>query len=572
MTSLDPPTTSVHWSQVRYAVKFVETGLPKSNRWYVNITGQSSVTSTSNSTTANLPNGTFSYTVTTTDPLYAPAYAPTFTVNARNTSVSLRFGFGYHATFSESGLTAGVAWFVNFTGGGPLLNGTGGSLTTFLPNGTYPLTVASADKHLAPTYVPQLSVAGGTVGASVGFSVVAYAVTFPSGELPTTDTWYLNLTGYQCSPCDLSAAGSTSITPNLGNGTYGVSVATNDKRYAPAHPTGLTVNGAPMAVNVSFALVTYAVTFTESGLSSATNWSITVGTVSGWSKGTSIVLPLSNGTLSYSATVSTGGTSVGTLTVSGSAVKVTLAFHKVTFTVSGLPAGTSWQLTINGATATTTAKSIVLYLAAGTYTYTATVTPSGRATGTFTQNGAALTVALTFYKITFTQSGLPTGTTWQVTSNGATGNSTGKSIVLYLVNGNYTYSIGLVSGYRTTDSGTDVVNGASYTIHSIFQKTTYTVKFTESGLASGTDWCVTFNSVNSCSTTGSISFTGIVNGTSYGYTIGQVPNYTLTGSYTGTITVAGGGQGTITNTVKLSWTLDKDKPTFSEKDLSANSR
>ena len=107
--------------------------------------------------------------------------------------------------------------------------------------------------------------------------------------------------------------------------------------------------------------------------------------------------------------------------MSGAAVKVALSFHKVKFTESGLPEGTGWQLTINGATATTTAKSIVLYLATGTYGYMATVTPSGRATGTFTQNGAALTISLTFYKIKFTESGLPTGANWQVTSNGTTG-------------------------------------------------------------------------------------------------------------------------------------------------------
>ena len=45
----------------------------------------------------------------------------------------------------------GGAWFVNLTGGGPPLNGTGTSLSTFLPNGTYTFTVATGDKHLAPT-------------------------------------------------------------------------------------------------------------------------------------------------------------------------------------------------------------------------------------------------------------------------------------------------------------------------------------------------------------------------------------------------------------------------------------
>jgi hypothetical protein len=77
-----------------------------------------------------------------------------------------------------------------------------------------------------------------------------------------------------------------------------------------------------------------------------------------------------------------------------------------------------------------------------------------------------------------------------------------------------------------------VVSGRAVTVG----LSAYTVVFTESGLPSGTAWCVQLVKNTVCSTSGSIGFT-YGNGT-YAYTVGAVRGYTISPS-TGKVTVAG---------------------------------
>ena len=63
---------TITFAEVKYTVTFTESGLPTSTPWYVNITGQpSSGKITSSSWSISLPNGTYSYTVSTGNKEYA---------------------------------------------------------------------------------------------------------------------------------------------------------------------------------------------------------------------------------------------------------------------------------------------------------------------------------------------------------------------------------------------------------------------------------------------------------------------------------------------------------------------
>ena len=67
----------------------------------------------------------------------------------------------------------------------------------------------------------------------------------------------------------------TTIVVNLVNGTYGYTIATNNKRWAASPVTrSVTVVGAAIAPSISFSQFTYAVTFTESNLPSGVTWYI----------------------------------------------------------------------------------------------------------------------------------------------------------------------------------------------------------------------------------------------------------------------------------------------------------
>ncbi len=67
----------------------------------------------------------------------------------------------------------------------------------------------------------------------------------------------------------------------------------------------------------------------------------------------------------------------------------------------------------------------------------------------------------TTYNVTFSENGLPSGTTWSITFNGKTESSTTASISYTgVANGTYSYTVGSVSGYTANpSSGSITVNG-----------------------------------------------------------------------------------------------------------------
>ena len=69
------------------------------------------------------------------------------------------------------------------------------------------------------------------------------------------------------------------------------------------------------------------------------------------------------------------------------------------------------------------------------------------------------------YAVTFTESGLPGSTPWQVNAGGTTVPSTSTTVVLYLTNGTYTFHVGHVLGYvASPGSGAIRVMGTSLSV------------------------------------------------------------------------------------------------------------
>ncbi len=243
---------------------------------------------------------------------------------------------------------------------------------------------------------------------------------------------------------------------------------------------------------------TYTVTFTETGLTAGTNWSVQVVSVWGmwgWhhvetnsSTGTSLNFSLPNGTYHYRAEPVAGFQSNDTrgfFNVSGGSptpIGVTFSSvptYSVTFTETGLASGTNWTVTVQGRAGwagwegrsvdsiTSSAASITFLLPNGTYHYRAAPVfdySLNGSHGRFTVAGATLPAinvtfsALVTYAVTFNESGLPGGTNWSVrvlgfgpTSAGFlrdTGTSSGTTITLNLPNGTYFYNVERVPGWR----------------------------------------------------------------------------------------------------------------------------
>ncbi len=208
--------------------------------------------------------------------------------------------------------------------------------------------------------------------------------------------------------------------------------------------------------------------------------------------------------------------------------------YSVTFSETGLPAGTSWSVTLGGSQQSSTTGTIVFQMANGTYSWTASATGYSPtpASGSLAVAGASVSKSLSFsvavsYTVSFTESGLPSGTSWSVTLGGTPKSSSTSSIVFSEYNGTYAWSASATGYTGSPSSGSLTVAGANQSQAVTFTANpagTYTVTFTESGLPSGASWSVTFNGSSLSSTTASIAFTS-PNGT-WPFTVGAVSGYT----------------------------------------------
>ena len=497
----------------------------------------------SNQVVATVPVGSAPDAVT-----YDAGRSEVFATNYESNNVSvIQIGPAYTVAFTESGLPSGMSWSVTLNGS--FQNSAGSTIAFTEPNGTYSYTVAAVTGYTVAPSSGTLNVSGAAVSEPISFSpttVATYAVKFIETGLPTGTNWSATLNG------DTEFSTTSTIAFTQPNGTYSFTVASVSGYHVSPSSGNVTVSGAAVTESIAFsprvATTTYAVTFMESGLPSGTTWSVALSGVdrNGSAPG-SIEFNEANGTYSFTVRSVEGYTASplsGSVMVNGAAVTETVTFtpstatmYAVTLTESGLPSGTAWSVMLNGVTGGASAPGSVAFSEPnGTYSYTVgspagfTASPSS---GSVTVNGAAVTETITFtpstatmYAVTFTETGLPSGTEWSVMLNGAPGSASAPgSIAFSEPNGTYAYTVENVAGYTASAlSGSVTVNGATVSETIPFTPsvvaTTYAVTFTETGLPTGTSWSVTLNGVLQSSSTSTITFQE-PNGT-YRYSLGSL--------------------------------------------------
>ena len=153
--------------------------------------------------------------------------------------------------------------------------------------------------------------------------------------------------------------------------------------------------------------------------------------------------------------------------------------YNLSFVENGLPSGTSWSVNLGGTLQSSTTSTIAFSEPNGTYSYTvASVTgyTSSPSSGSIKVKGVNANQAITFtptttsvskYTVTFTESGLTSGTVWYVNITNSSGSVissgaiTSSSYSFSLTNGTYSFSVSSVSGYSTSpSSGTITVTGS----------------------------------------------------------------------------------------------------------------
>ena len=601
-----------------YPVTFTESGLPAGTSWSVTLNGATQ-SSTGSSISFNEANGTYSFTIGAVSGYSASPSSGSVTVNGAAVSKAITFSAvaptTYTVTFTESGLPSGASWSVTLNGG--TSSSTTSTITFNEANGAYNYTVGPVTGYTASPSSGTVTVNGAAVTESItftssssssstsysqaaglvvtaasgyaggGWQVLAgaalavvtpttvasstfynqtspgcqvtwigtsratftFPATLPSASVGTANAWVFELT---------QGSGSTVLVVTVDNGTatlqYTVSPGScvNSGSNA-AIPTGIidspaAVGAANSAGGTAF-LTTYPSStriwevFSNTTLpGSHTFWAVIYTTcplVGGSGPGHEFVADIDavSGAVDYSGASS--------LTCGPPAIQYT-----VTFTETGLPSGTTWSVTLNGTTVPSTTSTITFSEPNGTYAYTIGSVPGYQVSssgGTLTVAGGSVTEGVTFtasppptYAVMFAEVGLASGTSWSVVLNGVTSSTTGSSLAFNEPNGTYAFTVETVSGYTASpSSGTVTVNGGTITetiSFAVVAPTTYTVTFTETGLAPGTSWSVTLNG-NTAATTGSSIAFSEANGT-YSYTVGTVAGYTA-GPSVGAVTVSG---------------------------------
>jgi YVTN family beta-propeller protein len=143
------------------------------------------------------------------------------------------------------------------------------------------------------------------------------------------------------------------------------------------------------------------------------------------------------------------------------------------------------------------------------------------------------------YPVTFTESGLPSGTNWSVTLAGSTLSSTTSSIGFSAANGSYGFTVGVVSGYVPTPAaGKATVAGAKVVVPIVWTTASaHGLTFREVGIGvTGLTWSVTVIGAAGTATKSNTTYAPPPVAAPQGRVVFSLPN----GTYTFAVTAPGG--------------------------------
>jgi thermopsin len=415
---------------------------------------------------------------TLSDPYDALPYNDSGLITVGGDYVPLTFATLYTVTFRETGLASGTTWSLTSEGVERSSNSTTLSLQS--PDGTYPFTVAPVSGYSVPS-PKSFTVVGANLTVSLTFRL-DYAVTFTASGLTTGQNWSITASSSVHGVSTGSAAGTSPIVLELDNGSYNYSVGAVAGDTPTAAGGQFVVAGRSLQETVTFVKIitpTYPVTFTESGLSSGTSWSVGLGTQQWSSTNTTLDVDETNGTYDFDILPVAGYTSTpnGTISalVSGAPVSVGVIYtstgtttptYAVTFTEVGLTSGTNWSVNATGLVGFSDSSTLVVNAPNGVYSFRVASHPVVT-TETYAASSTVIVLAVDggsppAQSIVFTpigqvevrEFGLPSGTSWSWAITGVNGTAAGSgNATSSLEDGSYGFVV-TASGYQAVPGST----------------------------------------------------------------------------------------------------------------------
>lgn len=159
-------------NSANYPVLFEESGLPPGTSWSVIFNGTND-SSTTNNITFSAPNGTYSYTVGSVNGYTSTPSSGTVNVDGSSVIKTITFTSynapRYSVTFYETGLPAGMLWYINISDG-QSYNSTSDIIEFSEPNGSYGYAIGDTGEYSAIPNHGTVKVNGQNVSTNVRFT------------------------------------------------------------------------------------------------------------------------------------------------------------------------------------------------------------------------------------------------------------------------------------------------------------------------------------------------------------------------------------------------------------------
>ncbi len=399
----------------------------------------------------------------------------------------------FTGTFSTTGLPAGATAYVGLTNSSRTAIGHAAAGTNVvvsgLYNGTYVLNASAVKgagaRYSALVWAPPSSTVIGISGAYTDATPLAFneefLLNFTESGLAAGTSWNV-------------LVGSTEYTStksyldiNELNGTYSYGVL-GVSGYSVTPVSGsVVIGGGNVTVPLAYAStgMTFAVDFNELNLPSSTVWSVSLNGVTSTYNSASASYSLTNGT--YVFRIPDTGQwystpSSGTIVVSGKAVTQNITFrygYLVSFTSTNLAKNVQWSVTYNGTSNSSTSSTITFFIANGSYKLSVSVAANWIATPSsgflnVSGNSVSLSIGFTevFYRITFQETGLASGSLWTITVNNQLYQTANGTVIIAAHNGTFNFVAATESGYTATPSSGSVALGYSSVVETIVYSST----------------------------------------------------------------------------------------------------